>query len=252
MRYMKYWLATAASLFVIATVAGNCWSQEPATQPGIDPAATEILKRMADFTGNAKQFRVTTENTLEYLLDSGHRVDIDVSADVIISRPNKLRAERRGKLADQVFYYDGKDLTLYHPETGFYATEAVPDNYLDLFRYMAKNFKFAVPVSDLILKDAYSLLMEEVNLAVYMGRSSINGVLCDQLLFSRPGVDFQVWVAVGDKPFPYKYVVTDTSSADRLSIRTTMRDWDFNPKIKAADFAFTPPEGAQKIEFLLF
>lgn len=252
MRYMKYLVAAAVSLLVVAAVGGNCWSQAPDTQLRINPTATGILKRMADFIGNAKQFRVTTENTLEYKLDSGHRVDIDVSADVIVSRPNKLRAERRGKLVDQVFYYDGKNLTLYHPETEFYATEPVPDNYLELFRHMAENFRFAVPVSDLILKDAYSLLMEEVDLAIFLGRSTINGVLCDQLLFSRPGVDFQVWVAVGDKPFPYKYVVTDTSSTDLLSIRTTMRDWNFNPEVKATDFTFTPPEGAEKIEFLLF
>lgn len=252
MKCMRYWIAAAASLFLIAAAAGNSWSQTPVTPSKINPTATGILKRMADFIGNAKQFNVTTENTLEYLLNSGHRVDIDISADVVISRPNKLRAERSGKLVDQVFYYDGKNLTLYHPETKFYATEPVPDNYLELFRYMAENFRFAVPVSDLILKDAYALLMEDVDLAVYLGRSSINGVLCDQILFSRPGVDFQVWVAVGDKPFPYKYVVTDTSTVDRLSIRTTMRDWDFTQEVKAADFTFTPPKGAEKIEFLLF
>jgi hypothetical protein len=207
---------------------------------------------MADFLGKTKQFKVATENTLEYVVESGHRIDIDVSSDVIISRPNKLRAERRGKLVDQVFYYNGKELSLHDLGTNFYATGQVPDNYLDLFRYMASTFGFAVPVSDLILKDAYPLLMEEVTLAAYLGRSNINGVECDQLLFSRPGVDFQIWVAVGDKPLPCKYVVTDTSNNNWLSIRTRMHDWNLNPVVEDADFTFIPPEASQRIEFLPF
>lgn len=244
-------IITAAILLVLLGAA-SCWSQEPVDTPMINTRATETLKRMADFLGKVKQFKVTTENTLEYLLDSGHRVDIDISSEVFVSRPNKLRAERHGKIVDQFFYYNGKELSLYDPGTNFYATESVPDNYLELFRYMASTFGFAVPVSDLILEDAYSLLIEEVTLAAYLGRSSINGVLCDQLIFSRPGVDFQVWVAVGDKPFPCKYVVTDTSGSDRLSIRTTMHGWNFNPEIKDASFTFTPAEESQKIGFLLF
>ena len=46
----------------------------------MDPAATQILKRMTDYLGGLKQFSVHTQNTLEDMLDSGHRVDFDVSA----------------------------------------------------------------------------------------------------------------------------------------------------------------------------
>ncbi|MBM9513965.1 DUF2092 domain-containing protein [Desulfogranum marinum] len=251
MNFYKHCIAMVA-LLLFSIGATHSQAQEASEKSDIDPVATAILKRMSDFIGKTKQFTVTTENTLEYLLDSGHRIDIDVLANVIVSRPNNLRAERRGKLVDQIFYYNGNVLTLYHPETNLYATESVPENYLELFRYMANTLGFAVPVSDLILEGSYSLLMEDVTLAAYLGRSNINGVLCDQLLFSRPGVDFQVWVAVGDQPFPYKYVVTDTSAPDRMSIRTTMRDWNFTPELKKTEFTFTPPDGAHKIEFLPF
>lgn len=251
MRFSQFLVTATTAVFLVFGSQAFASDQMPQEESRIDPTATTILKRMTSFLSNAKQFKVKTENTLEYLLD-GHRIDIDVSSDVIISRPNKIKADRIGKLVDQHFYYNGKELTLFHPETNFYATEPVPDNYLDLFRYMAEKFKFAVPISDLILKDAYPLLMEEVELAVYLGRSRINGVICDQVLFSRPGVDFQLWVAASDKPYPYKYVITDTSTTDHLSIRTTTTDWDFNPEIKESDFTFIPSEGAEKIEFLLF
>lgn len=251
MNFYKYCIAMVA-LLLFSAGATPSLAQEPSAKAKIDPTATAILKRMSAFIGNAEQFTVTTENALEYLLDSGHLIDIDVSADVMVHRPNKLRAERHGKLVEQVFYYNGNVLTLHNPETNVYATEVVPDNYLELFRFMANTLGFAVPVSDLILENSYALLTEEVTSAQYLGQSNIYGVLCDQLLFSRPGVDFQVWVAVGDQPIPYKYVVTDTSTPDRMSIRTVLREWDFTPEINTSKFTFTPPDGAHKIEFLPF
>jgi hypothetical protein len=77
----------------------------------VDPVAVQILKHMTDYLGSLQQFTVHTQTTLEDLLESGQRVDFDISASVIISRPNKLRSERRGELIDQAFYYDGKTST---------------------------------------------------------------------------------------------------------------------------------------------
>lgn len=66
------------------------------------------------------------ENNLEDLLDSGQRIDNGVSAEVTIVRPNRLRAERKGDLVNQAFYYDGKTLTLYNPEEKAYASQPAP------------------------------------------------------------------------------------------------------------------------------
>ena len=105
---------TAAFLAIGAFMLSMIFSTEPSAQtPAVDSAATKILKHMTDYLGSLKQFSVHTQITLEDLLESGHRIDLDVSANVIISRPNKLRAERKGELIDQIFYYDGKTLTLY-------------------------------------------------------------------------------------------------------------------------------------------
>ena len=188
-------------IFVLSSaVSTNALAQEQA----VDPAATEILKRMTDYLGSLKQFRVQTQNTLEDVLASGHRIDLDISADVIISRPNKLRSERKGDLVDQEFYYDGKTLALYNSTYNMYATESVPDTFEGLFMYMYESLGFAVPVSDLIYNNAYPLLMKDVNFATVIGKTVINGIKCDHLLFSRPGVDFQVWVGEGPRPIPYK------------------------------------------------
>jgi len=241
-------LSLLFSFLLLATVSTNALAQAPA----VDPAATEILKRMSDYLGSLKQFSVQTQNTLEDVLDSGHRIDLDISADVIISRPNKLSSKRKGSLVDQEFFYDGKTLALYNPTSNVYATESVPDTFEGLFMYMYESLGFAIPVSDLIYSNAFPLLMQDVNFAAVIGKTVINGVRCDHLLFSRPGVDFQVWVGEGPKPLPYKYVVTDTATSARLSISAFMSEWNVKPTVDDAQFTFVPPKGTQKINFMPF
>jgi hypothetical protein len=195
MRAIKFkWALILVALVIIALSASV--SAVPRVQAqAVDPTATEILKRMTDYLGSLKKFSVHTQNTLEELTDFGH------AANVIISRPNKLRAERRGEMVDQVFYYDGKTLTLYNPADKVYAMVAVPDTLEGMFEFMYWSLGFSIPISDLLYADAFRLLMQDVTLAEVVGQTFIDGVKCDHLLFSRPGVDFQVWVAQGQQTF---------------------------------------------------
>jgi hypothetical protein len=239
-------LAALAVLVLSAAVATEVRAQAPA----VDPAATMILKRMTDYLGSLKQFSVHTQNDVEDMLDSGHRVDYEVSASVVISRPNKLRAERKGDLTDQVFYYNGKTLTLYNPSDKVYATDPAPGTIQDTLTYAREKLGLVVPVADLIYPNAYPLLMQGVTLAKVVDKSMIGGVRCDHLLFSRPGVDFQVWVADTGKPLPYKYVVTDTGTPALLSVSTVMSRWNVAPQVADARFTFVPPKGTKKIIFM--
>ena len=245
-------LRRTAALFTLGVLA--LWATGAtgvrAQAPAVDPAATQILQRMTDYLGSLKQFSVHTQNTIEDLTDSGHRVDDDVSASMAISRPNKLRAERRGDLIDQVFYYNGKTLTLYNPSDKVYATEPAPGTIEEMLNFARASLGLLVPAADLVYLNAFPLLMQDVNLATVIGKAVIGGVKCDDLLFSRPGVDFQVWVADSGLPLPYKYVVTDTGTPALISISTVMSDWNVKPAVDDAFFDFVPPKEVKKISFM--
>jgi hypothetical protein len=75
-------------------------------------------------------------------------------------------------------------------------------------------------------------------------------VRCDHLLFSRPGADFQVWIAEGPQPWPHRYTVTDTGTPIPLSITTLLSEWRILSAVDDAMFRFVPPKGAQQIRFL--
>ncbi len=237
-------------IFPVLLLLGLFVPESRAEKEAIDPAATEILKRMTDYMGSVNQFSVHTQNSLEDMLLSGHRIDLDVSAKVTVSRPNKIRSERKGDRINQIFYYNGKILTLFNPDYNVYSTVEAPDTFYGLFRYLYESLGFGLPITDLIHVDAFPLLMENVTLARVIGKTHIDGTRCDHLLFSRPGVDFQVWVSDGSKPLPLKYVVTDTETPARLSISTWMTDWNVDPLVDESQFTFIQPDGAQAIDFL--
>ena len=245
-------IGRATVLFALGVLAlsATVATEVRAQAPPVDPAATRILQRMTDYLGSLRQFSARTQVTIEDLLESGHRVDFDISASVIISRPNKLRAQRTGDLIDQVFYYDGKTLTLHNPSDKVYATEPAPATIEEVLRFAAESLGLTIPAADLVYRNAFSLLMQDVTFATVVGKAVIGGAKCDHVVFSRPGVDFQVWVAEGGKPLPRKYVVTDTSTAARLSVTTVMSDWNVAPAVADARFNFVPPPGAKKISFM--
>jgi hypothetical protein len=250
MRLLKFRMAAAWFAIGVLALSVTVSTDVRAQAPAVDTAATQILQRMTDYLGSLKQFSVHTQNTLEDLLESGHRVDFDVSASVIVSRPNKLRAERRGELVDQVFSYDGRTLALYNPTDKVYATEPAPETIEEVLDFARESLGLIVPVADLVYRNAFSLLIQDVTFAAVIGKTVIGNVKCDHLLFSRPGVDFQVWVADTGKPLPHKYVVTDTGTLARLSVTTIMTNWNTAPAVADDRFSFEPPQGIKQIAFM--
>jgi hypothetical protein len=238
----------AAGLFTFAVltllVIGS--TEAGAQAPAVDPAAVQKLKRMMDFLDGLQQFSVNIQSIIEELHVSGHRVDYDLSVDVTVKRPNKLRA-LRGGYSNQRIYYDGKTVTVYNPKEKVYATKEAPDTIEKMITLARETLGMTLPAVDLVYRNAVPLLMQDVTLAVVVGKTVVGGVKYDHLLFSRPGVDFQVWVAEGEQPWPRRYIVTETGTPALLSIVTHLSDWNMAPAVDDAQFTFVPIEGVKAI-----
>jgi len=139
---------------------------------------------------------------------------------------------------------------LYNPSAKVYATKPAPDTIEKMIDFARETVGILLPSADLLYRNAFPLLMQDVTLAVVVGKTAVGGVKYDHLLFSRPGVDFQVWIAEGKKPWPARYIVTETGTPALLSITTVLRDWNLAPAVDDARFNFVPPKGAQAISFM--
>ena len=216
----------------------------------VDPEAARLLKRMTDYIGALKQFGAETEQVFEVVLVSGQKLQFSSASRIVVQRPNKLRAERVGDIISQSFYYDGRVLTLSNPNEGYYATVPAPPSIGAMLDFARDTYDVIAPAGDLISDNAYARLMEDTTVGFVVGKSAIGGVRCDQLAFRGLGLDWQVWIEDGDKPFPRKYVITTLDVAGAPQYEVVMNNWTTSPDVSAKQFEFTPPAGATRIEFL--
>lgn len=247
MRICKPLIAAAGVALGAMTLLLGVSTEAMAQAPAVDPVALEKLKKLSDFLDAQKQFSVETQSIVEEVRFSGHRVDYDLTARVVVKRPNKLSAVRSGDLLNEHLYYDGKTLVLYRPADKSYASSPAPDTIEKMIDFARETVGILLPAADLVYRGAYPLMTKDLSLAAVVGKALIDGVTCDHLLFSRPGVDFQIWIATAPKPVPCKYVVTDTDTPAKLSITTFLSGWNFKPDVQDATFNFVPPKDARKI-----
>jgi hypothetical protein len=244
-------VSVALNVAAIALVSVAALPQSVLGQPaGIDPAATKLLKSATDFLAAQKQFTVEARSSLEVVLASGQKIEFNQTARESVQRPNKLRAERTGDLVAQVFYYDGKSLTLSNPADKVYATVAAPDTLDAMLDFARETLDIVAPAGDLAYGNAYDILMTDVGQGFVVGKAVIEGARCDHLAFRAPHVDWQIWIQEGKQPLVRKLVITtrDLANAPQFSVVATK--WDLKPHFTDKTFTFAPPAGAKKIDFL--
>jgi hypothetical protein len=217
---------------------------------GIDPQAERLLKASTSFLASQKQFSVDTRSTLEVVLPSGQKIQFDHAARQSVQRPNKLRAERRGALVDQVFYYDGKSLTLHNPSDGFFATVAAPGTLEAMLDFARESLDIVAPAGDLVYKNAYEILMQDVTSGFVVGKAVVEGVRCDHLAFRAPHVDWQIWIREGKQPLPCKLVITSRDVLNAPQFAVVVTKWNLAPKFTADTFSFKPAPAAKKVDFV--
>ena len=239
--------AAAVALLMAAALPGPALSQPG----GVAPAAQQLLKASTDFLARQQRFSVDTESTIEVVLDSGQKIQFDHTARVSVERPNKLRAERTGDLVDQVFYYDGRSLTLHNPAENYYATIAAPGSLEEMLDFAREKLDVVAPAGDLLYKNAYDILMQEVISGFVVGKGVVDGVRCDHLAFRAPHVDWQIWIEEGKRPLMRKLVITTRDKLNAPQFTVVTKSWNLKPKFSASTFSFKPPRSVQKVEFVL-
>jgi len=245
----KHLRATLARCGTLVALAGFALAVQ-AQPAGIAPEAQQLLKASTDFLASQKQFSVETRNTLEVVLKSGQKIEFNHTARMSAQRPNKLRAERTGDLVDQVFYYDGKSLTLHNPKDKAYAQVAAPDTLEAMLEFARTKLDIVAPAGDLLNKNAYDILMDGVTDGFVVGKAVIEGARCDHLAFRAPQVDLQIWIQEGAQPLPRRFIITTRDLPNAPQFAVTVTQWNLKPTFGAQTFTFTPPAGAKKIDFL--
>lgn len=210
--------------------------------------AKRLLKAMSDYLSAQQALSFGYDATLEVVTNDEQKLELASSGTGTLNRPDKIRATRSGGFADVEMSFDGKTLTVIGKNLNVYAQTDVPGTVEHLIDELRDKHNRPLPAADLLLSDPYDELMLDVVDVKDLGTGVVGGVECDSLAFRKKEVDYQIWIAHGERPYPCRFVITSKliTGGPQYSIQT--RDWKFGDEVAAADFSFKNPTNAKKVE----
>lgn len=237
--------AAAISTLALALMVGL---GTPSGARADEAEAKSLLKAMSDYLAAQKAISFGYDTNLEVVTKDHQKLLLASSGTIDLSRPDKIRATRSGGFANVELVFDGKTLTLVGKDANLYTQVDVPGALDHLVDELRDTYHKPVPGADLLLSNVYDQLMPDVVDVKDLGSGVIGGTECDHLAFRTKEVDWQIWIAQGDRPYPCRYVVTSKLVADGPQYSIQIRDWKTGDAVASDDFTFKNPSNAKKID----
>ena len=210
-----------------------------------DPDAIKALEAMGAYLRTLKAFQIRSETSRDEVLADGQNVEFAGVVDMLVERPNRLRAEVTSDRQQRMFFADGKSFSVWGRRVNYYATIPTSGTLGELADTLSDKYDLELPLVDLFYwgdrKNADAIVG-----AIDLGTSQVDGVTCEHYAFRQEGVDWQVWIQQGSYPLPRKLVITTTTDNARPRYTSVMA-WNLAPSYNDASFAFVAPKDARRI-----
>ena len=243
----KYMRSAKRWVFILA-VAAMAAMPNISTARADDAQAKTLFKAMSDYLAAQQAISFAIDSTLEVVTDQDQKLGLASSGTLTLKRPDKLHATRTGGFANVEMVFDGKTLTVLGKNANMFAKAEEPGTIDQLVDVLRDKYKRPVPAADLLMADPYKELMPLVVEAKDLGSGVIRGVECDHLAFRTEEVDWQIWIAQGDRPYPCRYVITSTKVKGSPQYTVEVRDWKTGDEVASDDFSLEVPQGAKELK----
>jgi hypothetical protein len=218
-----------------------------ATDPSdVDPDAIDAVKKMAAYLHTLKSYQVIDDVTQDDVLEDGLIVQSTSKVDYLLARPNRMRIEVTSDERHRLYLYDGKNFTVWARLVNYYATVPAPPTIGELFEKITDKYDIELPLYDLYNWGNKDEDINKIKTAVDIGPSAVNGVTCEHYAFHQEGVDWQIWIQLGEFPLPRKLVITTLTDDARPQHSDTLT-WNLAPSFNDGAFAFDPPPDAKRV-----
>lgn len=209
--------------------------------------AKRILKAMSDYMAAQKSLSFEFDATLEVVTEDGQKLALASSGTAALKRPDKIHVTRASGFADIEMFFDGKTFTLLGKNHNLYTQLDLPGTLDHLIDELKDTYHRPLPAADLLLSDSYDALMTGIVDVKDLGSGVVGGVECDFLAFRTEEVDWQIWIAHGQHPYPYRFVITSKliSGGPQYTIQTS--NWKAGDAVAATDFHFKNATKAKKV-----
>jgi hypothetical protein len=212
----------------------------------IDPDAIDAVKKMAAYLHTLKSYQIIDNVTQDDVLEDGLIVQHESKVDYLLARPDRLRIEVTSDERHRLYLYDGKNFTVWARLVNYYATVPAPATIGQLLDVATEKYDIELPLYDLYNWGTKDDDINKIKTAVDIGPSSVGGVTCEHYAFHQEGVDWQLWIQLGEFPLPRKLVITTLTDDARPQHSDTLT-WNLAPSFNDGAFAFDPPADAKRV-----
>jgi hypothetical protein len=193
---------------------------------------------------------VTAHTAYDAVQPDGFKVEWNEIRTVTLRRPDGLRVEsERSDGARSLVLFDGKTITSFDESKRVYAQEKHPGTVDDAVVHFVHELGMRLPLAVMLLDRLPAELEQRVQAVKYVEKTVTLGEPADHIAAKTPTVDFQVWIAQGDRPLPLRVVLTYKNTRGQPQFRAQFTDWNVDTKPSDSLFSFTPPKGVKEIPF---
>ena len=228
---------------------------EPELAPGsrlVDRRADELVRQMSERLARVAAFALEAEEIYDEVPEQSPRRQLTNLRRVAMRRPDRLVGDTTGDALNRSFWYDGKVFSALDKEQNVWTSGTVPPTVDEALDWVFKRTGTVIPLGDFLYADIYARLMGDVQRGVYLGIHDAAGVPCHHLSFEQATIDWQIWIEAGREPLPRKLVITYKTEDEVPQYAVTIRKWNLEAKLPDRLFAFSPPEGATRVEAVAF
>lgn len=215
----------------------------------------EILRQMSERLAAAPAFRFEATREVDSSLLPGFALSGKVRIAALVQRPGKFAAFSESKSDSRQFIANGRTLTVFDARKNFYATIPTPPTIDGLIDKLDEKYGFTPPLADFAVSNPFQEFKRQAKMIESLGRAKVGtgflglgGVETNHIALKGRVADAELWIGVKDH-LPRKLVAT-FHRPGRPQVRVDFLAWDLAPHVSPADFSFTPPKGALKIEMV--
>ncbi|WP_323844375.1 DUF2092 domain-containing protein [Microbulbifer magnicolonia] len=217
-------------------------------ESAVDPASIKALQEMATYLGSLKSIAFDAATFTEAVLDNQQKLLVPGVVRYLAVKPDKLRVELLGESIKRHFYHDGTKFTLVAPREGYFAELDAASSTRDALVMAARDFGIEVPFADLLewghTRDAWKNISE----GFLVGMDKVDGKETQHWAFRGPNLDWEIWIATGDKPLPLRISTVNTRDPTRPRFVATLK-WSEAQVPKAEQFSPALAKELKRIEF---
>ncbi|SFM63779.1 hypothetical protein SAMN05444747_10794 [Variovorax sp. OV329] len=201
---------------------------------------------MSAYLRSLKTFQVTSQTTIDDVMDTGQKIQFGGVVGYRFVAPDKLRAFVRSDRVWRDFYYDGKTLTQVAPRMNYYASMPASGTVGSVLRKMLDEYDIDMPLGDLFTWGTTEDSVNNLTSAILIGPAYIDGVEVEHFALRQDAVDWQVWIQKGEQPLPRKLVITTTDEVQQPQYIANL-SWYTSIRPRPGEFTYTPAKGAMRI-----